>query len=217
MRPLTPEVLLRAYSAGIFPMARSREDARLYWVDPDERGIIPLTGFHVPRSLRRVLKRGGFDIRCNHSFEQVMALCAEPTPGRPDTWINDQIIRLFVELHHLGLAHSVEAWADGEMVGGLYGLALGGAFFGESMFSRRTDASKAALVHLVGRLRRGGFTLLDTQFVTEHLERFGATQIPRKDYLGRLGHAVQQPARFRPDLDVDLFDALVLPCAADEA
>ncbi|MEW5728179.1 MAG: leucyl/phenylalanyl-tRNA--protein transferase [Pseudomonadota bacterium] len=196
MRPLTSDLLLRAYAMGIFPMARSRHDPRLYWIDPDQRGIVPLDGFHVPRSLRKLLRKGVFEIRCDTAFEEVMVGCSEATSDRPDTWINDDIVRLFVELHRLGMAHSVEAWLEGQLVGGLYGLSLGGAFFGESMFSRVTDASKVALVHLVARLKAGGYTLLDTQFVTEHLARFGATEIPRADYLRRLNRATEIPAVF---------------------
>lgn len=196
MRPLTSDLLLRAYAMGIFPMARSREDPRLYWIDPDLRGILPLETFHVPRSLRKTLRRGLFEIRLDSAFEAVMQGCAETGAARPDTWINEEIVRLFVELHRLGLAHSVETWLDGQLVGGLYGLGLGAAFFGESMFSRATDASKVALVHLVARLKRGGFQLLDTQFVTDHLARFGATEIPRHDYLRRLAQALDLPVAF---------------------
>lgn len=205
MRPLTSDLLLRAYAMGIFPMARSRHDPRLYWIDPDQRGILPLAAFHVPRSLRKALKKGVFEIRCDTAFEDVMQGCGEPTSDRPDTWINDEIVRLFVELHKLGMAHSVETWRDGRLVGGLYGLALGAAFFGESMFSRQTDASKVALVHLVARLKKGGYQLLDTQFVTEHLARFGAVEIPRHDYLKKLNRAVEVPAAFhRGPLDWEL-------------
>ncbi|HLO77564.1 MAG TPA: leucyl/phenylalanyl-tRNA--protein transferase [Magnetospirillum sp.] len=196
MRPLTSDLLLRAYAMGIFPMARSRADQRLYWIDPDQRGILPLDDFHVPRSLRKALRRTDFEVRVDTAFEAVMSGCAQSTDDRPDTWINDEIVRLFVELHHLGMAHSVETWCGGELVGGLYGLALGAAFFGESMFSRRTDASKVALVNLVARLKRAGFLLLDTQFVTDHLSRFGATEIPRHQYLKLLASAVDTPAVF---------------------
>ncbi len=196
MRPLTSDLLLRAYALGIFPMARSQADPRLYWIDPDQRGILPLETFHVPRSLKKCLRRGDFRVSVDTAFSEVMAGCAEHTSGRPDTWINNEIVRLFLELHHLGLAHSVEVWQDGSLVGGLYGLALGAVFFGESMFSRRTDASKVALVHLVARLRHGGYALLDTQFVTEHLARFGAVEIPRQRYLKLLGGAIETPAFF---------------------
>ncbi|MCR6632399.1 MAG: leucyl/phenylalanyl-tRNA--protein transferase [Magnetospirillum sp.] len=207
MRPLTSDLLLRAYAMGIFPMARSRTDPRLYWIDPDQRGILPLDDFHVPRSLRKTLRRQMFELRVDTAFEAVMEGCAQSTPARPDTWINDEILRLFVELHHLGMAHSVETWRDGRLVGGLYGLALGSAFFGESMFSRETDASKVALVDLVARLKRAGYLLLDTQFVTEHLSRFGATEIARHHYLKRLGAAVDVPAVF-PRGPVDWQQAL---------
>lgn len=196
MRPLTSDLLLRAYAMGIFPMARSRHDPRLYWIDPDQRGILPLDDFHVPQSLRKTLKKEIFEIRCDTAFAAVMEGCGTSTPDRPDTWINDEIVRLFVELHRLGMAHSVETWRDGRLVGGLYGLSLGGAFFGESMFSRETDASKVALVHLVARLRQGRYLLLDTQFVTDHLARFGALEIQRQDYLHRLNQALPIPAAF---------------------
>jgi len=196
MRALTADLLLHAYAAGIFPMARSRSDPRLYWVDPELRGILPLDGFRVSHRLRRTLRRGEVEIRCDSAFEAVMRACGEATPDRPETWINESIVRLFVDLHHRGLAHSVEAWQGETLVGGLYGLALGGAFFGESMFSRRTDASKVALVHLVARLKAGGFRLLDTQFVTAHLSQFGAIEISRQDYRRRLSDALHCPARF---------------------
>lgn len=196
MRPLTSDLLLRAYAMGIFPMARSRTDPRLYWIDPDQRGVLPLEAFHVPRSLKKMLNRGLFELRVDSAFQAVMQGCAESTEGRPDTWINEEIVRLFVELHHLGMAHSIETWRDGNLVGGLYGLSLGAAFFGESMFSRETDASKVALVDLVARLKRGGYQLLDTQFVTEHLSRFGAVEIARHRYLKLLANAVELPAVF---------------------
>jgi leucyl/phenylalanyl-tRNA--protein transferase len=203
MPSLTTDILLRAYGTGIFPMARNRHDTKLYWIDPDQRGIIPLDAFHAPRSLRKVLKQNVFEVRINTAFDAVIQACAEPTPDRPDTWINDEIVRLFGELHRMGMAHSVESWADGRLVGGLYGLSLGGAFFGESMFSRATDASKVALVHLVARLKHGGYSLLDTQFVTDHLERFGALEIPRHRYLRLLARAVELRGQFRPDEMVD--------------
>ncbi len=182
MIALTPELLLRAYAAGIFPMAEAADDPDVFWVDPEQRGILPLDGFHLPRRLARTLRQDIFDVRCDAAFEAVVRGCAEPTPERPKTWINEEIVRLYVALHRLGFAHSVEAWRDGELVGGLYGVALGAAFFGESMYSRVTDASKVALAHLVARLRLGGFRLLDTQFVTEHLQQFGAIEISRAQY-----------------------------------
>jgi leucyl/phenylalanyl-tRNA--protein transferase len=206
MRPLTSDIVLRAYAMGVFPMARSRDESRLYWIDPEQRGVLPLDRFHVSRSLRRTLRRGEFEIRVDTAFEAVMRACGEPSGTRPDSWINEEIIRLFVELFHLGLAHSVECWRDGCLVGGLYGMALGAAFFGESMFSRVTDASKVALVHLVARLKMGGYCLLDTQFVTDHLQQFGAVEIPRGEYRLRLAEAIDRQAIFdrRPDVPWDL-------------
>jgi len=198
MARLTLERLVEAYACGVFPMARERDDPRLYWVDPEQRGILPLGTFHVPRRLRRTLRQGGLEIRCDTAFDAVIRACGAPAPDRPDSWINPQIIELFGALHRVGLAHSVESWQGGRLVGGLYGLALGAAFFGESMFSRATDASKLALVHLVARLKRGGFTLLDTQFVTEHLSQFGVVEIPRAEYRRRLALALARPARFDP-------------------
>lgn len=179
---ITPEILLRAYSAGLFPMAESAEDPDIYWVQPEVRGIIPLDKFHISHSLAKAIRKKPFDIRVNTAFSRVMALCAEATPDRPTTWINPLIIRLYKELHRTGYAHSVEAWEGNELVGGLYGVSLGSAFFGESMFSRRTNASKICLVYLVERLKQKGFTLLDTQFTTEHLKTFGAIDVPRKAY-----------------------------------
>ncbi len=194
--PLTPEILLQAYAVGLFPMAEARDDPTLYWIDPEVRGIIPLESFHVPRSLRRTLRRGRFAVRADTAFEAVMRGCAEARPGRSETWINDEILALYTTLHAMGRAHSVEAWQGGELAGGLYGVALGGAFFGESMFTRVTDASKVALAHLVAILRAGGFTLLDTQFLTGHLARFGATEISRETYRARLAKALSVQAAF---------------------
>jgi leucyl/phenylalanyl-tRNA---protein transferase len=196
MIELSPELLLRAYAAGLFPMAESAEDPDLFWIDPDPRGVLPLDRFHVPRRLRRTLRSGQYEIRVDTAFEAVMRGCAEPTEIRPKTWINDEILRLYGALYEQGYAHSVEAWRAGELVGGLYGVALRGVFFGESMFSRATDASKVALVHLVARLRKGGFRLLDTQFVTDHLRRFGAVEIPRADYHRQLERALGVEAYF---------------------
>lgn len=193
---ITPDLLLRAYACGLFPMARTRDDPQLHWIDPDQRGILPLETFHVPRSLQKTLRRGEFTITVDQAFPAVMEGCAAPAPGRDETWINPQITALFTALHRSGHAHSVEAWRDGQLVGGLYGLALGGAFFGESMFSRCTDASKVALCALVERLRDGGFVLLDTQFITAHLARFGAVEIPRAQYHARLRAALSVPARW---------------------
>ncbi len=196
MTAITPEILLRAYAAGIFPMAETRESDELYWVDPERRGVLPLDRFHLPRRLRRTLKQDVFDVVCDSDFDAVLAGCAEPAPDRPETWISIEIRRLYGTLYQQGFAHSVESRLDGILVGGLYGVVLGGAFFGESMFSRVTDASKIALAHLVARLRRGGFRLLDTQFVTAHLSQFGAIEIPRRAYHRLLGDALGVAAVF---------------------
>jgi leucyl/phenylalanyl-tRNA--protein transferase len=193
---LTPDLLLRAYAIGIFPMAESRVDPELHWIDPDMRGILPLDRFHLPRKLRAKMRRGVFDVRCNSAFHDVIQGCAEPAENRPDTWINPVIEQLYKELYEMGFAHSVECWQGGELVGGLYGVSLGAAFFGESMFSRATDASKVALAQLVLRLRKGGFQLLDTQFTTPHLSRFGVLEIPREDYRRLLTKAVSGQAQF---------------------
>ena len=193
---LTPDVLLRAYAIGIFPMAEGRAHADLHWIDPEQRGILPLDGFHIPRMLRRRLRRGDFEVRCDTAFGAVIQACAEPNENRRDTWINPTIEHLYGDLFQAGFAHSVECWRDGALAGGLYGVSLGAAFFGESMFSRAADASKVALAHLVLRLRLGGYLLLDTQFVTEHLRRFGAVEIARDDYRSRLAKAITTAASF---------------------
>nr|CAD6418016.1 leucyl/phenylalanyl-tRNA--protein transferase [Rhizobium sp. Q54] len=190
---ITPDILLRAYSIGLFPMAESADDPEIFWVEPEVRGILPLDDFHISKSLRKTLRREPFDIRIDTAFEQVIEKCAEPAQDRPSTWINATIRKLYADLHAMGHAHSVEAFDGDDLVGGLYGVSLGSAFFGESMFSRRTDASKICLVHLVERLRRSGFTLLDTQFTTEHLRTFGAIDISKEDYLVRLKDAVESP------------------------
>jgi leucyl/phenylalanyl-tRNA--protein transferase len=203
MIELSPELLLRAYAAGLFPMAESAEDPDLFWIDPDPRGVLPLDRFHLPRRLKRTLRSGQYEIRVDSAFEAVMRGCAEPTEMRPKTWINDEILRLYGALFEQGYAHSVEAWRGGELAGGLYGVALRGVFFGESMFSRAADASKVALVHLVARLVRGGFRLLDTQFVTDHLRRFGAVEIPRADYHRQLERALAVDAYFAGGLADD--------------
>ena len=196
MSELTPEILLKTYAAGIFPMAESAEDPTLFWVDPETRGILPLEKFRVSRGLQRKLRRGLFEVRCDAAFEEVVRACAAKTSERPTTWINEEIIRLYLGLHAMGHAHSVECWEGGELAGGLYGVCIGGAFFGESMFSRATDASKIALAHLVARLRRGGYRLLDTQFVTSHLEQFGVTEIGRGEYQAILSSALAADASF---------------------
>ena len=191
---LTPEILLRAYAEGLFPMAERRGDSTLYWVSPEKRGIIPLDGFHVPHRLARTARNGSFTVTADQAFREVMQACAAPGPGRPESWINDEILHLYTALHAGGHGHSIECWQDGELAGGLYGVRLGAAFFGESMFSRRRDASKVALVHLVEGLRRGGFVLLDTQFITAHLAQFGAIEIPRAQYLAKLADALNREA-----------------------
>jgi leucyl/phenylalanyl-tRNA---protein transferase len=209
MIKLSAQLLLRAYANGIFPMADSAESRELYWYDPEMRGILPLDAFHLPRRLRKTVRRCPFELRFDSAFRAVMEACAEPAPDRPKTWINADILRLYTELFLDGHAHSVECWHDGRLVGGLYGVSLGGAFFGESMFSRETDASKVALVHLVARLRAGGFGLLDTQFVTEHLSQFGAVEIPRSDYRRRLARVIERPARFEGIDQPAALDALL--------
>ena len=190
---ITPEILLRAYSIGLFPMAEAADDPEIFWVDPEMRGILPLDAFHVSKSLQKTVGKKPFDIRFDTDFEGVIALCAQPADDRPSTWINETIRKLYRELHHMGHAHSVEAYDGDELVGGLYGVSLGAAFFGESMFSRRTDASKICLVHLVERMKAKGFVLLDTQFTTEHLKTFGAIDVPKDDYLKLLHAAVNSP------------------------
>jgi leucyl/phenylalanyl-tRNA---protein transferase len=187
---LTPDMLLRAYQAGIFPMAETADDPELFWVDPERRGILPLDAFHVPRRLRRVVRQDRFEVRVDSDFSATLRACAEATEKRPNTWINGEIVRLYTALHARDAAHSVECWQDGALVGGLYGVSIGGAFFGESMFSRVADASKVALVHLVALMRVGGYRLLDLQFVTEHLAQFGAIEVPRAQYRRLLGKAL---------------------------
>ncbi len=201
MLELTPDMLLRAYANGMFPMAEDRDDPELFWVDPRLRGVIPLDRFHVPRRLRRTVRSARFEVAFDRDFHAVIEACADATRDRPQTWINERIITLYTSLYHMGHAHSVECWRDGALAGGLYGITLGGAFFGESMFSLATDASKVALVHLVARLRAGGFTLLDSQFLTTHLSQFGAQEIPRATYRARLAEALKIDADFYRDFD----------------
>lgn len=189
---ITAEMLLFAYRRGVFPMADSRDDPNVYWVDPERRGVLPLERFHLPRSLARTLRRGSYEVSVDRDFAGVVEGCAE----RPETWINAPIERLYDELFRLGYAHSVECRRDGVLAGGLYGVALAGAFFGESMFSRARDASKVALAHLAARLTAGGFRLLDVQFATDHLARFGAVEISRADYRRRLAAALEADADF---------------------
>ena len=192
---ITAEILLRAYAMGIFPMAESREDPEIHWVDPRRRGVIPLDGFHISRSLRRSLLRGDYSVSIDTAFGKVVSNCAD----RPETWINPQIAALYAELYDTGYAHSLEVWQGSDLIGGVYGVALGAAFFGESMFSRRTDASKVALAWLVHRLRAGGFQLFDTQFLTPHLATLGAKEITRGEYHRILAAALERPAKFAPE------------------
>jgi leucyl/phenylalanyl-tRNA---protein transferase len=187
---LDPDLLLRAYTVGVFPMADARDARSVYWVEPKTRAILPLNAFHLSKSLRKTLASGKFETTANKAFGAIVALCAESAVDRPTTWINDQIESAVATLHRFGRAHSIETWLDGELVGGLYGIALGRAFFGESMVSRATDASKVALAHLVARLRVGGFELLDCQFMTPHLASLGAIEISRKNYMVSLGSAL---------------------------
>ncbi len=194
---ITPQLLLRAYACGIFPMAESADDPTLFWVEPEMRGVIPLDGFRVPSRLARTVRSDAFTVTVDRAFTAVIAGCAAPQAGREDTWINKRIRELYIGLHHLGHCHSVEVWTDDDLVGGLYGVSLGRAFFGESMFHRARDASKVALVHLVARLMAGGFDLLDTQYVTEHLKSLGAIEIPRRRYTALLDQAITgEPADF---------------------
>lgn len=187
---IDPDLLLRAYAMGVFPMSDARDADGIYWVEPKERAILPLDGFHLSRSLKRTIQRDRFRVTADTAFESIIALCAEAADDRPDTWINATIERVFVALHHRGFAHSVEVWDGDRLVGGLYGLALGRAFFGESMVSRATDASKVAMAVLVARLKAGGFALLDCQFQTDHLASLGAVEVSRDRYSALLGSAL---------------------------
>ncbi len=203
-----PDQLLNCYAAGVFPMAEGRDDPRIFLVEPEQRGVIPLGGFRIPSRLRRTVRSDAFEVRVNTAFDAVLDACAAAAPGREDSWINGPIRRLYGQLHARGHAHSVECWRDERLVGGLYGVTLGGAFFGESMFSRERDASKVALVHLAARLKRGGWRLLDAQFLTSHLSQFGAVETPQAAYLKLLKAA--RP--LRPDAGV-----LVEPLSGAEA
>jgi leucyl/phenylalanyl-tRNA---protein transferase len=196
MSTITPQILLRAYAAGIFPMAESAEDNALYWVEPEERGIIPLDGLKISQSLRKAVRRQQFTIKIDTDFAGVINSCAAKTTDRSSTWINKRIVSLYTQLHRLGCCHSVECWQDGALVGGLYGVRIGAVFFGESMFSRATDASKVALVHLVARLNAGGFKLLDAQFVNPHLETLGAISLPKAAYHRLMEPLLDQEADF---------------------
>ena len=194
---VTPSLLLRAYACGIFPMAESADDPTLFWVEPQMRGVLPLENFHMPRRLARTVRAQKFEIRIDHDFDAVIDRCAAPKSGRRQTWINQPIRNLYGKLFRMGHVHTVEAWQEDRLVGGLYGLKLGAAFFGESMFSDERDASKVALAHLVALLKRNGFRLLDTQFLTSHLTQFGGIEIPRDDYVKLLDQAIASTAEFR--------------------
>ncbi|TRD16690.1 leucyl/phenylalanyl-tRNA--protein transferase [Palleronia caenipelagi] len=191
-RALTPELVLGAYAQGIFPMSDSRDDPEIFWVDPQYRGVLPMDGLRISRSLRRHIRQGSHQVSFNRAFEAVVAGCAD----RPETWISDPIAALYSDLHRAGYAHSIEVWADSRLVGGVYGVVLGGAFFGESMFSKETNASKLALVYLMDRLRQGGFVLFDTQFITPHLQSMGGVEIPRSSYRHQLSEALKRQAVF---------------------
>ena len=210
---ITPEVLLKAYACGIFPMADGADDPTLQWMEPEQRGIVPLDNFVVSSRLARTVRSDRFTVRVNHDFDAVMEGCAEPQPGRSRTWISGRIRSLYRKLHDIGHCHSVEAYDNGELAGGLYGVSLGRAFFGESMFHRARDASKVALVHLVARLNAGGFALLDTQYVTDHLRTFGAIEVPMPEYHRLLEAALVGEASFATlpvDRPVDGAEALRL-------
>ena len=213
---ITPEVLLRAYACGIFPMAESVDDPSLFWVEPEMRGVIPLDGFRIASRLARTVRSDSFTVTVDTEFKAVIDGCAAPQPGRDNTWINRRIRELYIGLYDLGHAHSVAVWRDGELAGGLYGVSLGLAFFGESMFHRTRDASKVGLVHLVARLIAGGYKLLDTQFVTDHLQTFGAVEVPRRRYRTLLDKALTGIADFAAlPLDRPLPGARMLDIIAD--
>ena len=216
MKEITAGLLLRAYASGYFPMAEDAHANELFWFDPPKRGIIPLERPRVPRRLRRTVRRRVFEVRFDTAFDEVIEACAAATPDRPQTWINRDIVRLYSELAGAGFAHSIECWRDGELAGGLYGVSLGGAFFGESMFSRVTDASKVAMVHLLAELRRGGFRLLDTQFVTDHLRQFGGVEIGKADYRRQLNQALGVQAAIGPAPDDAAVEALLAAAGGGE-
>ena len=214
---ITPQILLRAYAIGLFPMAEGADDPTLFWLDPEQRGIFPLDGMVVSRSLGKTLRQDRFEVVVDRDFDAVLEGCAAPAPDRPETWINDQIRSLYRQLFATGHAHTVEAYRDGELVGGLYGVALGAAFFGESMFHRRTDASKVCLLHLAARLRANGYRLLDTQFVTPHLATLGAVEVPRARYRKRLADAVKRAGRAEAWFPAPMSGDEVLAILSDDA
>ncbi len=193
---LTTELLLEAYKQGLFPMAYSAGSPYIHWICPEMRGQLSIEDIHIPRRLKKTLHSDLYEVRIDTAFEEVITACAAPMPDRPETWINEPIIEAYCRLHKDGYGHSVECWKDDELVGGVYGLAIGGAFFGESMFSKKRDASKVALIHLVARLWKGGFMLLDTQFINDHLKQFGVYEMQHKDYIEQLKLAVVTEADF---------------------
>ena len=193
---LTPANIIKAYSVGIFPMAESYSDQKIYWINPQNRGILPLGSLHISKSLRKTIRQKSFYVTYNNNFRHIIQECAKIGSRRPETWINQEIMEAYIELHKIGYAHSIECWIDNEIVGGLYGIALGGAFFGESMFSQQSNASKIALVHLVAILKDRGFILLDTQFTSDHLETMGVIEISRKNYLKQLKNALAKSPVF---------------------
>jgi len=206
---LTPDLLLRAYASGVFPMSESQNDPNVYWVEPQIRGVLPLNQFHTSKSLKKVVRKKTFEIFCDRAFERVLDECAAPSKGRDVTWINKSIRDNVIKLHEMGFAHSVECWSDNKLVGGLYGISLGAAFFGESMFSTVTNASKVALVYLVARMRLGGFKLLDTQFTTDHLSQFGVIEITSVHYLELLDEALKFQGIFVGPYDHDRLDEVI--------
>ncbi len=200
MLEITPDLLLQAYRIGVFPMGERRDDPKLHWLDPRLRAVLPLDRFHLPHRLARTVRSGRFAVSADTAFAEIVRACAEPRPEHPESWINEPIVDLYSQLHSRGHAHSIECRLGGQLVGGLYGVSVGAAFFGESMFSRERDASKVALVHLVARLIHGGFRLLDCQFMTEHLRSFGAIEVPREAFRLLLADAVDRPATFQREL-----------------
>jgi len=207
---LTPDNIIKAYSVGIFPMAENYSDQKIYWINPQNRGILPLGGLHISKSLRKTIKRKSFNVTYNYNFRHIIQECAKIGSRRPETWINQEIMEAYIELHKIGYAHSIECWKDNKIVGGLYGIALGGAFFGESMFSQQSNASKIALVHLVAILKDRGFILLDTQFTSDHLETMGVIEISRENYLKKLKNALaKSPVFYQKYTNHQMLEALL--------
>ena len=209
MPEITPDLLLKAYSVGVFPMAEDHDDPEIFWVDPRMRGILLLDQFHVSRRLRRTVRSSLYDVTANTDFNAVIEACAETTNDRPRTWINNKIIDLYTSLHNMGHAHSLECWRDGKLAGGLYGVKLGGVFFGESMFSRQRDASKVALVHLMYRMHAGNYAFVDTQFITKHLTQFGTIEIPRQQYTIMLDAALKLNSDFNAPISKQMIESVL--------